>query len=46
MHKEKFPCLPDAFSGGATRKTFETQKSSLLEINAVFDTIAQACPSH
>jgi hypothetical protein len=47
MHKEQLACLPYAFSGGGpTRITFETQKSSLLEIDAVFDTIAQACPSH
>ena len=28
------------------RKAFQTQKWSLLEMDEVFDTIAQACPSH
>jgi hypothetical protein len=46
MHKEQLACLPYAFSGGgATRKAFQTQKPSLLEIDVIFDTIAQACPS-
>ena len=46
MHKEQLACLPYAFSGGgAVRKAFQTQKSSFLEMDAVFDTIAQACPS-
>ena len=46
MHKEQLACLPDAFSGRrAVRKAFETWKSSLLEMDAVFDTIAQTCPS-
>jgi len=35
-----------AFSGGgAALKIFQTWKSAFLEIDAVFDTIAQACPS-
>jgi hypothetical protein len=35
-----------AFSGGGVvRKTLAGWKPSLLEIDAVFDTIAQACPS-
>jgi len=47
MHKEQLACLLYAFSGGgATRKAFQTWKWSLLEMDAVFDTIAQACPSH
>jgi hypothetical protein len=46
MHKEQFACLQmRSAEAGQLAKLFETWKSSLLEMDAVFDTIAKTCPS-
>jgi hypothetical protein len=47
MHKEQLACRPYAFNGArGNSENSRDLEVVTLEMDAVFDTIAQACPSH